>query len=211
MKKTLSIFAVMMIFTASIFAQGFKVKANGDQAFNFEDKAGRNQTTFFSTTPLEDITGLSGGVKGSVTFNVSDIKTLKGKLTVPVASIKTGIDMRDEHMRSAGWLNAESYPEITFDIKKVSDVKSLADNKLSAKVTGSFTMHGVSKDVVADATLTYLDESETTKQRAPGDLLGVQAKLNVKLSDYGVNNKVVGQKVSENIEIGVNLTGSNAK
>ena len=35
MKKTLSIFAVIMIFTASIFAQGFKVKASGEQTFNF--------------------------------------------------------------------------------------------------------------------------------------------------------------------------------
>ena len=211
MKKTLSIFAAIILFTASMFAQGFKVKASGEQKFNFEDKGGRNQTTFFSTTPLEDINGLGNGVSGSVTFNTNDLKSLKGKVTVSVASIKTGIDLRDEHMRSAGWLNAESYPEISFEIKKVSDVKSLADNKLSAKVSGSFTMHGVTKDVVAEATLTYLDENETTKQRAPGDLLGVQAKFNVKLSDYGVNNKVVGQKVSENIEIGVNLTGSNAK
>jgi len=211
MKKTLSIFAAIILFTASMFAQGFKVKASGEQKFNFEDKGGRNQTTFFSTTPVEDINGLGNGVSGSVTFNTNDLKSLKGKVTVSVASIKTGIELRDEHMRSAGWLNAESYPEISFEIKKVSDVKSLADNKLSAKVSGSFTMHGVTKDVVAEATLTYLDENETTKQRAPGDLLGVQAKFNVKLSDYGVNNKVVGQKVSENIEIGVNLTGSNAK
>ncbi|MBK7631775.1 MAG: YceI family protein [Ignavibacteriales bacterium] len=211
MKKTLSIFAVMMIFTASIFAQGFKVKASGEQTFNFTDKGGRNQTTFFSTTPLEDINGLGNGVTGSVSFNVNDLKTLKGKISVSVASIKTGIDLRDEHMRSAGWLNAETYPEISFEIKKVSDVKSLSDNKLSANITGSFTMHGVTKEIKAKATLTYLDESETTKQRAPGDLLGVQAKFDVKLSDFGVNNKVVGQKVSENIEIGVNITGSNAK
>ena len=114
-------------------------------------------------------------------------------------------------MRGAGWLNAESFPEISFDIKKVSDIKSVADNKLTAKVTGNFTLHGVTKEVTADATLTYLDESEMTKSRAPGDLLGVQAKFNVKLSDYGVNNKIIGQKVSENIEVSVNVVGSNAK
>ena len=211
MKKTLSIFTVMMIFTASIFAQGFKVKASGEQTFNFADKNGRNQTSFFSTTPLEDITGLGNGISGSVTFSVNDLKTLKGKISVSVASVKTGIDLRDEHMRSAGWLNAESFPEISFEIKKVSDIKSVEGNKLTAKVTGNFTLHGVTKEVVANATLTYLDESETTKMRAPGDLLGVQAKFNVKLSDYGVNNKVVGQKVSENIEVSVNVVGSNAK
>jgi len=211
MKKTLSIFAVFMIFTVTMFAQGFKVKASGEQKFNFEDKAGRNQTSFFSTTPLEDIKGLSGGVQGSVSFNVNDIKSLKGKISISVASIKTGIDLRDEHMRDAGWLDAAKYPEITFEIKKVSDVKVVAENKLTAKVTGNYIMKGVTKEVTADATLTYLDESEQTKSRAAGDLLGVQAKFNVKLSDYGVNNKVVGQKVSENIEVSVNVVGSNAK
>lgn len=209
MKRTLSIFAVIMIFTVTILAQGFKVKASGDKTFTFADN--KNQATFFSTTPLEDITGLSNDVKGSVTFNVGDLKTLKGKVSVTVSSIKTGIEMRDGHLQSAGWLNAETYPEISFDIKKVSDVKSVADNKLTAKVTGNYTMHGVTKEVTADATLTYLDASEQTKMRAEGDLLGVQAKFNVKLSDYGVNNKLVGQKVSEDIEVSVNVVGSNAK
>ena len=211
MKNTLSILAIIILFTASTIAQGFKVKASGEQKFNFEDKGGRNQATFFSTTPLEDITGLSNDVKGSATFNVSDLKTLKGKVSVTIASIKTGIDLRDGHMRSASWLDAESLPETSFEIKNVSDVKSVADNKLTAKVVGNYTLHGVTKEVIAEATLTYLDESEQTKMRTPGDLLGVQAKFNVKLSDYGVNNKVVGQKVSENIEVSVNVVGSNAK
>lgn len=211
MKKTFSFFAVIILLTSITFAQGFKVKASGEQTFNFEDKGGRNQVTFFSTTPLEDINGLGNGVSGSVTFSVNDLKTLKGKVTVYVASIKTGIDLRDEHMRSAGWLNAESYPEITFEIKKIIDIKSIVDNKLTAKVIGNYTLHGVTKEVIAEATLTYLDESETTKQKTTGDLLGVQAKFNIKLSDYGINNKIVGQKVSEYIEIGVNMIGSNAK
>ncbi len=211
MKKILSFFTVMLLFTVSISAQGFKVKASGEQTFNFADERGRNQASFFSGTPIEDITGLSNDVKGSVTFKVNDIKTLRGKIFVPVASIKTGIDMRDEHLRSANWLNAEAFPEISFKIKKVNYVKRLADNKLSAKVTGDFTLHGVTKEVITDATLTYLDESEQTKMRAPGDLLGIQANFNIKLSDYGVNNKLVGQKVAEIINVSVNVVGSNAK
>ena len=210
MKTALKFFTILMFISSVSFAQGFKVKASGEQTFNFEDQRGRNQATFFSTTPLEDITGLSNSVKGTVTFKVNDIKTLKGKISVPVASIKTGIDMRDEHMKSAGWLNAASYPEISFEIKKVNNIKSEADNKLTAKVDGNFTLHGVTKSVVADVTLTYLDANDQTKMRAPGDLLGVNAKFNVKLSDFGVKNQIIGQKVSENIEVSVNMVGSNA-
>lgn len=208
--KTIIKTLVLMLAAASItLAQGFKVKATGEQTFNFEDK--RNQVKFFSTTPLEDITGISNDVKGKVTLDIAEVKNMKGSITISVASIKTAIDLRDEHLRSENWLDAANYPEISFVIKKVSDVKVVADNKIEAKITGDFSVHGVTKETVADVTLTYLDASEQTAQFAPGDLLGVQAKFNINLSEYDVNNMVVGQKVSENIEITANLRGSNAK
>jgi polyisoprenoid-binding protein YceI len=96
-------------------------------------------------------------------------------------------------------------------IKNVSNVKSLEDNKLEANVVGDFTTHGVTKEVVADITMTYLDENEQTKKRAPGDLLGVEAKFSIVLSDYEVDNMVLGSKVSDSIEITVTMVGSNAK
>jgi polyisoprenoid-binding protein YceI len=209
MNKVIKSIVLLLLAVSVTFAQGFKVKASGEQTFNFEDK--RNQVKFFSTTPLEDITGISNAVKGKVTLNVSDIKTMKGSIIIPVSSIKTAIDLRDEHLRSENWLDAENYPEISFVIKSVGDVKVSADNKLEAKITGDFTVHGVTKETVADVSLTYLDASEQTKQYAPGDLLGVQAKFNITLSDFEVENMVVGQKVSESIEITATLRGSNAK
>lgn len=209
MKTTIKTFIMLLIAVTMTFAQGFKVKATGEQTFNFEDK--RNQVKFFSTTPLEDITGISNDVKGKISLNVDDIKTLKGSITISVASIKTAIDLRDEHLRSENWLDASTYPEITFTIRKVGDVKVAEDNRLEAKVTGDFSVHGVTKEVVSDVTLTYLDASEQTAQFAPGDLMGVQAKFNIMLSDYNVENMVVGQKVADSIEITATLRGSNAK
>jgi polyisoprenoid-binding protein YceI len=209
MKTIIKTLILLLVAVSITLAQGFKVKATGEQTFNFEDK--RNQVKFFSTTPLEDITGISNDVKGKVTLDVADVKNMKGSITISVASIKTAIDLRDEHLRSENWLDAANYPEITFVIKKVSDVKVVADNKIETKITGDFSVHGVTKETVADVTLTYLDASEQTAQFAPGDLLGVQAKFNINLSEYDVNNMVVGQKVSENIEITATLRGSNAK
>jgi polyisoprenoid-binding protein YceI len=209
MNTIIKTFILLLAAVSMSFAQGFKVKAAGEQTFNFEDK--RNQVKFFSTTPLEDITGISNDVKGKVTLDVTDVKKMKGSIVISVASIKTAIDLRDEHLRSENWLNADKYPDIIFAIKKVGDVKVAADNKLEAKVTGDFTVHGVTKETVADVTLTYLDASEQTKQYAPGDLLGVQAKFIITLSDFEVENMVVGQKVADTIEITATLRGSNAK
>jgi polyisoprenoid-binding protein YceI len=209
MKTIIKTFIVLFAAVSMSFAQGFKVKATGEQTFNFEDK--RNQVKFFSTTPLEDITGISNDVKGKVSLNVADIKSMKGSITISVASIKTAIDLRDEHLRSENWLDADQYPEITFAIKNVGNIKVLEDNRVEAKVTGDFTVHGVTKEVVADVTITYLDASDQTKQVAPGDLLGVQAKFNILLSEFNVENMIVGQKVADNIEITATLRGSNAK
>ena len=209
MKTIIKTFIVLFAAVSMSFAQGFNVKATGEQTFNFEDK--RNQVKFFSTTPLEDITGISNDVKGKVSLNVADIKSIKGSITISVASIKTAIDLRDEHLRSENWLDADQYPEITFAIKNVGNIKVLEDNRVEAKVTGDFTVHGVTKEVVADVTITYLDASDQTKQVAPGDLLGVQAKFNILLSEFNVENMIVGQKVADNIEIAATLRGSNAK
>ena len=205
-------FIMVTLFSVTMtFAQGFKVKAAGEQTFSFEDEVGRNQAMFFSSTPLEDVTGLSNDVKGTITFDVNDVFTLKGSISISTASLKTGIELRDGHLQSADWLDAESYPEITYVIKNVSNVKTIEDNKLEVKVTGDFTAHGVTKEVIADVTMTYLDESEQTKKKAPGDLLGVVAKFSIVLSDYEVEHMVVGQKVADSIEITVTMVGSNTK
>jgi polyisoprenoid-binding protein YceI len=210
MNKSIKSFFAFLILGSSLFAQGFTVKATGSQVFNFEDKNGRNQVTFFSATPLEDITGTANGISGTVTFDVVNFaKTLNGSLIVKVASMNSGIELRDQHLKGSNWLNADKFPDIVFTIKEVTNVKKSDSNKFEFKVKGDFKMHGVTKEVVADAEATYLDESEQTKKRAPGDLLGIRAKFNVKLSEFGVNNQLVGNKVAENIEVSVNIVGSN--
>ncbi|MFA7227753.1 MAG: YceI family protein [Melioribacteraceae bacterium] len=210
-KLSISLLSLVLA-ASSLSAQTFKVKAGGTQTFNFEDKGGRNQVTFFSTTPLEDITGTANGISGSVTFDVAEFaRTIKGKLTIQIASMNTGIELRNKHMQSPNWLDAARFPEISFEIKSVYDVKQSADNKLEFKVKGDFTLHGITKEVIASADATYLDESEQTKKRAPGDLIGVRANFTINLSDYGVDNAVIGNKVSEKIQVGVNVVGSNKK
>jgi polyisoprenoid-binding protein YceI len=149
-------------------------------------------------------------VWGNVSFDVADIvNTLEGEVKISTASLKSGIDLRDEHIRSDNWLNAEKYPEITFNIKDVKDVNEIDANKIKATVTGEFTVHGVTKDITSEVELTYLEESEFTKIRLPGDLLGVKAKFNIKLSDFGVQNMALGKRVADEIEITINIVGSN--
>lgn len=208
MKSALSLLVLMFITTTSL-AQ-FNVASKGEQTFKFKDDRGRNQATFFSNAPLEAINGMTSEIQGSVSFNPDDVAgTLKGQFSFPVASIKTGIDLRDEHLLGENWLNAEKNPNVKFEIKKVNKVEKLEDNKLKVNVTGMFTLNGVTNEVTTDVTMTYLKESEQTKTRFPGDLLGVYSKFNLKLSEFNVKNQLIGQKVAENIEVTVSIVGSN--
>jgi len=210
MKAIIKSLVLSLLIMTTAFAGGFDINSKGDQTFSFKDKVGRNQATFFSTTPLEDITGMSTDVWGTVSFDIEDVEnTLKGEILISTASLRSGIDLRDEHIRGADWLDAEKFPTISFKIKEVAGIEKIEDNKLKVKVLGEFTLHGVTKEVESEVTLVYLEENEMTKMRLPGDLLGVRATININLSNYGVQHMALGKKVSDKIEINVNIVGSN--
>ncbi len=108
-------------------------------------------------------------------------------------------------------LKGKSGSTQNIEIKKVSDIKQVSDTKLTAKVTGDFTLHGVTKEVTADVKTQLLEESEKTKPRMKGDLLSVRASFNIKLSDFGIENNVIGKKVADDIKVGLNMVGTNKK
>jgi len=210
--KFLLLLVFVLGFPLSVFSQGFDVSSPGQQTFYFKDDMGRNQATFFSNALLENITGLSNDLWGEVSFNTSDVKnTLAGYISISTNSLKSGIERRDEDLHGENWLNAEKYPVITFKIKEVSSIQQIEPNKIRTYVIAEFSLHGRTKIVQADATMTYLKESEMTKKRAQGDLLGVEAKFKIKLSDFGIRHMLIGTRVADEIEIKANIVGSNFK
>lgn len=204
-------YILLSLFLASFLqAQNFKVKGEGHQNFVFNDKISGNQIQFSSVAPFEEIKGTASNISGTVSFDLSNFeKTIQAKLTVPVKSINTGIELRNKHLQSANWMDESAYPLITFELKSISNLKQTADNKLSFKATGNFTMHGVTKEISADAETVYLNASEQTAKRAPGDLLGITADFSIKLSEFKVQNSVIGNKVAENITLKIIIVGSN--
>jgi polyisoprenoid-binding protein YceI len=70
-------------------------------------------------------------------------------VTIQAASIDTGQERRDNHLRSADFFEVEKYPTITFKSSKV-----VPKSKELYEVTGDFTMHGVTKTLVVPVTHT---------------------------------------------------------
>ncbi|MFP2930602.1 YceI family protein [Pyxidicoccus sp. 3LG] len=177
------------------------------RAFVFNDPNGRDTVAFMLDAPLEVINGLSNQVRGRV-----EVKGDKasGRFQVPVKSIKTGNDTRDEHLRNDRWLDAAKAPDIVFEFTDLALPAALESGK-PVKVTGKgrFTVRGVTREEPVEVTATYLKASGETKHRAAGDLLRVRAKFQLPLEAYGIKRtEALVLKVGETAEVSVDAWGS---
>ncbi len=135
-------------------------------------------------------------------------------MAVPVKQMDTGIPLRDEHMQSAAWLNAAAHPHIKFTVTESQDLKLVkrGDGFSTYDVTliGPLTVNGVTKRREIPARIVYLEESEKTKTKRPGNLLAVRAEFRVPLPDHRIKGfeGVVGSKISESIAVDVSIFAS---
>jgi polyisoprenoid-binding protein YceI len=120
-----------------------------------------------------------------------------GQVTVSIdtASINTGIQGRDNHLRSADFFDAKKYPKITFTSSKVWN----EGGKLM--VAGTLDMHGVKKE------LTLPFEAASGKNGAGNDSWSYQGTLTLNRKDFGVGSDSIGAKISlkDNVELNLGL------
>ncbi len=169
---------------------------------------GGSRIEFVSDAPLETMTGVSSHVTGDVIFDADNPSGASGAVRVRVASIRTGIDLRDEHLRGDGWLDAARFPDATFEITRVEGAAHLQPNREArVRVHGRFTIHGVTHDVVSNARVRLIPFSEELRAaHIDGDVLRVRASFAVRLTDYGVSVPLpVRLKVSNEIQVNVTL------
>jgi polyisoprenoid-binding protein YceI len=215
-----SIFVLFLIAAAATpgVSQDTPATAAG-VTFFVNDPAKRNQITFKSEAALEDIIGMSNDITGKIVFDPAKPEEGgSGTFAVPAASFTTGIPLRDEHLDGAPWLNAAEFPEIKLEITKINKISTVSRSdktaSFAADVAAKLTIRGKTNPVSFVARLTYLKEDELTKNKMPGDLLGIRAEFAVNLAAYGIKGPegkgIVGSKVSEDVMISVNLFASNS-
>ena len=108
-----------------------------------------------------------------------DPTKVTGEVKVDVASVDTRTEMRDNHLRSADFFEAEKYPYITFKLTKVEPV----DDE-SFKVHGDLTIKDKTKAIVLDARL----EGRVPDPMTGGkERLGISARGQLNRMDFGLN------------------------
>lgn len=79
---------------------------------------------------------------GSLEFDEINPVNSSVEVTIDAASIDTGYEKRDDHLRNADFFNVEKFPTITFTSKTVQ-----MDSENRGTIVGDLTMLGVTKEV----------------------------------------------------------------
>jgi len=184
------------------------------KTFYVNDLKKRDVVTFTSKAPLETIVGTTADVTGFVTVNLDDIKgSAKARFEVDLTTIKTGIEMRDGHMRD-NFLETSKFPKAVFELTKVDSASlNKLENQKEVKLMleGNFSIHGVTKLITIPATITYYSESDQTKARAEGDLMHIAVNFDLLLGDYGIKRpQMLFMKLDETQKINIDMIASTA-
>jgi polyisoprenoid-binding protein YceI len=136
---------------------------------------------------------------GTIRMDESDLLRTQVEVSIEPASVDTGVEQRDNHLRSADFFDVEKYPAMTFASTRVDKGK---DGEL--RLHGSLTMHGVTRPVVLD-----VEYAGTQKDPWGGFRAGFSARTSLDRKDYGLmwnqileaGGVTVGDKVEIDIEI----------
>ncbi|ATZ06625.1 MULTISPECIES: YceI family protein [Corynebacterium] len=132
--------------------------------------------------------------EGTITV-AENIADSKADVTIKSASINTGNDDRDGHVKGDDFFAVEKYPELTF-----TAISFNVDEAGNGTVTGDLTIKGVTKPVTLDVETEGLAEDPFGNTR-----FGFEATTKINRLDYGIDFnaplKTGGVLVSEEIKI----------
>jgi polyisoprenoid-binding protein YceI len=185
--------------------------------FDFKDPKGVNSATFKLDALLEPIAGSANGVSGKVSFDPAAPEATTGKIAIAAETLTTPNKKMTEHLLGPDWLSIEDNPEITFEVTKLSNVKTTPvpnGTATTADATGKFFLNGASKEITVPVTLTHLPDSlgkRINKPEVKGDLLVIRANFVITRTDFKIQPGKHEDKVANEIAISLAIAGSAPK
>jgi polyisoprenoid-binding protein YceI len=138
---------------------------------------------------------------GEIMASKADLTDAKITFSADVSSINTGVDMRDNHLKSDDFFNAEKYPKMTFVSTSFKKVKG----NLYA-LSGKLTIRDVTKDVKFNVVY-----GGTAKDQQGNTKAGFLATTTINRLDYNIKYDPTGAGVGKMVNITLNLQFAQAK
>ncbi|HYM13420.1 MAG TPA: YceI family protein [Bryobacterales bacterium] len=134
---------------------------------------------------VSHVRGHFKNVHGEMVFDPKDPRASRVTVRIDAKSLWTGEPQRDDHLRSADFLDAEHYPEIAFTGDQVEVV---GDHDY--RLTGALTMRGVTREVTLK--VRYLGQWATPwwedgVDKGPKTRTGFLAEASINRHEWGVS------------------------
>jgi polyisoprenoid-binding protein YceI len=156
------------------------------------------------------VRGKFAAVDGQLTLDEEQPRASRGSFTVQAASLNSGVEQRDGHLRSGDFFDVERFPELTF----VSTSIEPRDGN-SYAVTGDLTIRDTTRPITFDV------EFLGTYQGFEGRRAGFHATAKLNREDWGLTWNVgleaggwlVGKEVRLEIDLALDevLVGAGAE
>jgi polyisoprenoid-binding protein YceI len=166
MKKIIAIASAFLLTVTTAFAQEWTWDKNHSQ-LNFG----------VTHMGINEVDGTFSTVEAKMTATKDDFSDAQISLTADVNSINTGVEARNNHLKSPDFFDAAKYGTLTFTSTSFTKV----DAK-NYKLEGNLTFHGVTKAV----TLNVVYNGQVTNPMNKKTSAGFKITGIIKRSDFGV-------------------------
>ena len=185
--RTLALLVASLAAAAALSAETYTIDKNhSDASFQIRHFASK-------------VRGRFSDFEGTIQADPAKPEASSVVFTIKTASIDTNQPDRDKHLRTADFFDVEKFPEITFKSSKFTPA-----GKDKYDVTGTLTMHGVSKEVTLP--VTFLGSMKDPRGNEVASF-EIETKLNRK--DFGINwNKTLdngGVMLSDDVDVTISL------
>ena len=147
--------------------------------------------SFFSETPVRNIEAINNLVASLINTETGEVV-----FSVPVKEFKFEKSLMEEHFNE-NYMESTKFPKATFKgkITNMSAVNLAVNGDYRAAIQGDITIHGVTKPIQADATLSVSN----------GLIHGV-SKFDLLVADYNIEvPKVVRDNVAKTVQVTVDI------
>ncbi len=148
---------------------------------------------------ITSVRGRFPDVEGTIRFDEENIANSSVEASIKVATVTSGSEQRDNHLRTGDFFLAEEYPTITF---KSTRIEPKGDEHYN--VIGDLTIRGITREVALNTTFEGRNVSPWG-----AEAIGFSATTTVNRKDFGLNWNVAletgGVLVGDKIKIELNI------
>jgi len=197
-KTIITLFAILMLAAS----QAFATDGNSILLDEWNIDTAHSNINFTITHFFTPVDGSFEEYSSEINFDPSDLENSNIDVTIPVSSINTKNERRDNHLKSEDFFNASEWPNIQFES---NEIEQTGDNQFVAH--GELTIRDVTREFELPFELLGVMDHPMQEGKK---VAGITASAQLNRTDFGVGvgdwaaTAVVGDEV--NIQLNLELT-----